>query len=417
MKNMELEKEYALIGATLIDGNGGSPIKDTTIVVKNGVIEEVREGESIELKENTQKVDLSGYYVVPGLIDCHVHFTGRASDEPIDWIIHPNYLKVIRTVDEAQKALDYGFTTVRSGGSRYDIHLKKAIEEGTIVGPRIMACGLGLSRTRGHGDPVRRDIYEIPDEWVQQTWPTFQTCDGVDEIRKAVRKLVGQNVDHIKFAATGGGYWEKDRMEDVHYSMEEMKMIMDEAHMVGLKVMCHAENARAIKAIVELGVDTIEHADVEEGTELDEETCKKMADKNIFLTPTLSVFTIEEPWSSIGTPQHWINGWRRAIKNGVKILLGSDADGSCSAPFGRYNIGEIKLLVDLLGLTPLEAITSGTKFGAEACGIDNKVGTIEGGKLADLLVVKKDPSSNIDVLIDKENIKYIIKGGDLVIEH
>lgn len=236
-----------------------------------------------------------------------------------------------------------------------------------------MSCGLGLCRTGGNQDAMPRDIYGIPDEWAQQSYVWAQPCDGVEEIRKAIRKLVGQNVDHIKFFATGGGLWEKDRVEDMHFGLEEMRTIVDEAHMVGLKVMCHAENLQGIRAAVELGVDTIEHGDNEEGCELDEETCQKMAEKNIFLTPTLSINFVGE-WAEEGLPEYVINGWKRAI-------------------------------------------TSATKFGAEACGIDSRVGTIEKGKLADLLVLKKDPTRNIDILLDKGNIRYIMKEGNLVVEH
>ena len=395
---MRLEKDYALIGATLIDGNGGTPVKDATIVVRNGVIEEAGDRKSVRLEDGIQKVDISEHYLMPGLIDSHAHFAGVKSANPSDWDTESEYLQAIRTVAEARRILDYGFTTVRSAGgaSRYDIYLKRAIEEGTIVGPRVIACGLRLCRSGASEDSI-------------------ETVDGVEEIRKAIRKLLAQNVDHIKFVSTGSGMSEKDRPQDVHFSMEEMSTIVNEAHMVGLKVMCHATNLRAIKAVVELGVDTIEHCEYAEGDDLDEETCKKMSKKNIFLTPTMAVhFT--SPAAPKEIPEYLVNGWKRAIKNGVKILLGSDVWADPITPYGKQNIAEIKLLVDILGMTPLEAITSATKLGAEACGIGDKVGTIEKGKLADLLVAKKDPTSNIDILLNKENIKYIIKEGNLVVE-
>jgi len=183
-----------------------------------------------------------------------------------------------------------------------------------------------------------------------------------------------------------------------------------------LKVMCHAENLQSVKTLVELGVNSIEHGDNEDGDELDEETCRKMAEKNIFLTPTLSIYFLGME-AGEELPQCLINGWKRAIKNGVKIILGTDAWADPITPYGKYNIGEIKLFVDILGMTPLQAITSATKFGAEACSIGDKVGTIEKGKLADLLVLKKDPSNNVDILLDKENIKYVVKDGSLAAEH
>ena len=396
---MKLEKEYALVGATLIDGNGGTPVKDTTVVVKNGVIQEAGDRNSVRLEGRTQTIDMSGFYLMPGLIDSHVHFGGFGSTNPSDWAAESESLQAIRTVAKARKMLDYGFTTVRSGGGalKFDIDLRKAIEERTIIGPRVMACGLRLCRSGASEAPVG-------------------TVDGVEEIRKAIRKLMGQNVDHIKFVATGAGMSETDRLEDVHFSMEEMRTIMDESNMVGLKVMCHATNMRAIRAAIELGVNTIEHCQYAEGDDLDEELCKKMAKKNIFIVPTMTDhFSEPEPEKEIA--KCLINGWKRAMKNGVKILLGSDVWGDDITPYGKQNIAEIKLLVDILEMTPLQAITSATKFGAEACGISDKIGTIEKGKLADLLVVSEDPTSNIDVLLNRENVKYIIKEGNLVVEH
>ena len=397
---MKLDKEYALIGATLIDGNGDAPLKDTTIVVRNGVIEEVGDRKSVRLEDSIQKVDISGCYLMPGLIDSHAHFAGLKlrSVNPSDWVTESESLQAIRAVAEARKMLDYGFTTVRSGGGalKFDIDLRKAIEEGTIIGPRIMACGLRLCRSGASEDPVG-------------------TVDGVEEIRKAIRKLIGQNVDHIKFVSTGAGMSKNDRPEDVHFSMEEMRTIMDESNMVGLKVMCHTTNMKAIRAVVELGVNTIEHCQYAEEDDLNEELCKKMAEKNIFITPTMAVhFTGTAPAKEI--PKYLVNGWKRAMKNGVKILLGSDVWGDPITPYGKQNIAEIKLLVDVLDMTPLQAITSATKFGAEACGISEKIGTIEKGKLADLLIVSKDPTNNIEILLNRENVKYIVKEGNLVVE-
>lgn len=123
---MVLAKDWALIGATLIDGNGGQPIKDTTVIVKNGVIEEVGGRQSIRVKENIQKVDGTGYFLMPGLVDCNVHFVGVSSGNPLDWIIESNHLQAIRTVSEVRKVLAAGFTTAVSCGSRYDIYLKKS---------------------------------------------------------------------------------------------------------------------------------------------------------------------------------------------------------------------------------------------------------------------------------------------------
>ncbi len=412
---MKSEHLYALTGATLIDGNGGTPLKDSIILVKNGIIKEAGSRTSIVLEENIREIDIQGHYIMPGLIDAHVHMVGVGSPALLDNLVEPNYIQAMRTVAEAGKLLEYGFTTIRSGGSRYDIYLKRAIEEGTIVGPRILSCGLALCRSRGHGDKVRRDLYELPEEFIKNNLPKAQLVDGVEEIRKAVRKLIGQNVDHIKFFATGGGSWEKDRATDTHFSRAEMEVIMEEARMVGLPVMCHAESVESVKIAVDLGVRSIEHADDDNGYELDDETCLKMVEKNIFITPTLAIFYFDLEEDEEDILPSWVRSLKRAKKHGVKILLGTDTWADSVTPYGKFNISEIKLLVDVLDMTPLEAITAATKHGAEVCSIGDKVGTVEKGKLADLLVVKRDPASNIDVLLEKKNIKYVIKEGVFVV--
>ena len=413
---MKSEHQYALTGATLIDGNGGTPLKDSIILVKNGVIKAVGSRTSIDLQDNIREIDIRGHYIMPGLIDAHVHMVGVASPALLDNLVEPKYIQAMRTVAEARKLLEYGFTTVRSGGSRYDIYLKRAIEQGAVIGPRILSCGLALCRSRGHGDSVRRDLYEFPEDFVEDNLPKAQLVDGVEEIRKAVRKLVGQNVDHIKFWATGGGAWEKERTTDMHFSRAEMEVIMEEAKMVGLPVMCHAESVESVKIAVDLGVRSIEHADDDNGFELDDETCRKMVEKNIFITPTLAIFYLDLEQGEDILPS-WIRSLKRAKKHGVKMLLGTDTWADSVTPYGKFNISEIKLLVDVLDMTPLEAITAATKHGAEACSIDDKVGTVEKEKLADLLVVKRDPASNIDVLLEKKNIKYVIKDGVFVVGH
>ena len=186
----ELAKEFALVGATVIDGTGSPPKKDITIIVKEveeqvfperkdlrrlsrgkealryGVISEIGNKDTVKL-DNIQQVDASGLFVMPGLIDCHVHFGGSVTDVPLDRWFTPKYLRAIRTVSNVQKTLDWGFTTVRGCGSNYDIDLKKAIEEGTIVGPRILSSGHGICRTGGEQD-IRRDIYDLPYELMDE---------------------------------------------------------------------------------------------------------------------------------------------------------------------------------------------------------------------------------------------------------
>jgi len=407
--------EYALIGGKLINGHEAEVISDSMVIIKGNKISYAGERNDDYLNGISRIIDISECSIIPGLIDCHVHLTGLKSHEPIDWITEPNYIQAIRTVSEAQKILEFGITTIRSAGSRYDIYLRNAINEGSVIGPRIIASGLGINRSRGHGD-IRRDIYDIPDSYVQTNHPWAQTCDGTEEIRKAVRKLIGQNVDLIKVWASGGGFWEKESCDDVHFSKEELKVLVEEAHMCKLPVMCHCENIEAVKYAVELNVDTIEHGDNETGDELDDAICIEMAKKNIFLTPTLSIYFVG-PWAVETIDKNIVNGWKKAKGHGVKLLFGSDAYADPTTPFGIYNIAELKHLVEILGLTPLEAITTGTKYASQALRIEDSVGQLEKGKLADVNVIKGDVSKNISLLLEKNNFKYIIKGGEIVIDH
>jgi imidazolonepropionase-like amidohydrolase len=417
---MHLERNFALVGGTLIDGRGGAPVPGTTVVVREGRLAAIRtRGSTSEAKRGSagaglQEIDASGLVLMPGLMDCHLHLTGLKSHDPVDWITEPNHLQAMRTVAEARRLLEHGFTTVRSAGSRFDVDLRQAIAEGTLIGPRIVAAGLGISRSRGHGD-LRRDIYNLSDEYVQANHPFAQTCDGVEEVRRAVRRLIGRNVDLIKLWVSGGGFWARERCTDVHFSREEVRTIVEEAQMCGLPVMAHCENIRAIALAVELGVENIEHADNEDGEEMDDALCQAMADRGIFLTPTLSIYFVG-PWAVQRLPENLIRGWKRARQHGVRLLAGSDAYADPVTPFGPYNAGELGLMAEHLGMSPLEVIRAATADAAVALRLEDRLGTLEEGKLADILVLKADPSEDISVLTDRSNLRWVIKEGRLVVE-
>jgi imidazolonepropionase-like amidohydrolase len=235
----------------------------------------------------------------------------------------------------------------------------------------------------------------------------------VEEARKAVRRLVGRNVDLIKLWASGGGFWVRERCTDVHFTREELATIVEEAHMCGLPVMAHCENLRAIRLAVELGVQAIEHADNEDGEELDDDLCRAMARKNITLTPTLSIYFVG-PWAVERLPENLLRGWKRARQCGVRLLAGSDAYADPVTPFGPYNAGELALMAEHLDMSPLEVIRAATADAAAAMGLGDRLGTLEPGKLADILVLGADPSRDITALRDKRNVRLVIKEGRLV---
>ena len=399
------KEKLALIGGTLIDGTGKGPLEDAIVVIEGSKIADIRKGNNTEIPNGCKRIDASGLTILPGLIECHLHLTGCRSEHPLSskGIVEPKLLRAMRAVADAWKVLDVGFTTARDMGSTNAIYLKRTIKEETTIGPRIIASGRALGRTGGHAD-LRRDIYELPNEFVKESLSASEVCDGVDGVRKAVRKQIGMGADCIKFFASGGGTWEKDRMEDQQFTLEEMKTIVDEAHMCGMKVAAHVEGLSSVRAVVEIGVDTIEH-----GVVLDEKLCKKIVKKNIILVPTISHYYARRQTH----PSAWEiqqKSFKMARSVGVKIALGSDAIIEPMTPYGRYNIGEIKKLVDA-GMTPMEAIVSATKISSEALGMEDKIGTLEKGKLADILMVEGNPLDDITLLLDKGNIKKIIKEG------
>ncbi|MDD5510349.1 MAG: amidohydrolase family protein [Dehalococcoidales bacterium] len=418
MQLNELENEFALVGSTLIDGSGAEVKQDAVVAVKDGVIKHVGGRDSVQLDQGVQQVDVSGKFIMPGLINCHVHFLGCVSEYYVEWMTEPNEIQAIRTVNEARKMLEWGFTTVRDCGSRYSLALKRAIDEGSAIGPRIVSSGLGISRTGGHGD-LPRNIWALDDEFIDHVHPWALRANGTDDIRKKVRRLISQGVDMIKFWATGGGYWEKDNYKHLHFTLDEMQVICDEAHELDLRVGVHSKNFRSHKRVIEAGVDVIDHFYFCEGEEVDDEIIEKMLDNNIAFVPMCSIYLVEiekgvGEWAVPKIPENNIRSWQRAYRNGVKLAMGTDSFTEGITPRGSYDIKELKRMVDILGLTPMESIVASTKVAAEACGIQDSVGTIEKGKLADLLILRENPIDNIGSLEKMDNILNVVKGGKLV---
>jgi len=393
----------ALVGGMLIDGTGRDPVEEATLVIDGSKIVDVGESRVVRIPSDCRKVSVSGLTIMPGMIDCHVHLTGCRGEDEIYWNggVEPVPLRAVRAVYDAWKVLDVGFTTVRDCGSLNAVHLRKAVDEGVIAGPRVVPCARGLSRTGGHCD-LRTDIFDISDQSRIVSLPFAELCDGVEGVRRAVRSQIRNGAEFIKFWASGGGTWWNDRNEDQHFTREEMKTIIDEGHMCNRRVVAHCESLESAKAAVELGIDTLEHGDV-----LDEAVCKEMARKGIIFDPTVSIFSVG-PWAAPTDLQQ--KSFNTARAAGVKMALGSDAFVDNITPYGRYNIGEIRKLVDW-GLSAKEAIVSATLRGAEALGRQDELGTLEKGKIADILIVDGNPLGNIDVLLDRRRIKKIIKAG------
>ncbi len=405
----------------IIDGTGRQPIEKGVIVIEGSIIKDVGSRGSVEQPDNAEIIDGKKMTVMPGLIDAHMHLTGlRTGDFVKEPLITPLGVFFARGVVDAKALLEAGFTTIRDAGSLIALHLKYAIEEGTVQGPRILAAGYVLSQTFGHGDE-----HYLPIEWVDARTTKKLTplvsliCDGIEECRKAARHALREGADFIKICSTGGVLSQKDRPEYVQFTVEETKAIVEEAEHVGTYVASHAQGARGIKNALLAGVRTIEH-----GIFIDEEGIELVLEREAVIVPTFSIVKrILEKGGEIGIPE-WglkkaeevnkdhISNIRKAAKAGVKIATGTDFVGGPVFRHGDNSL-ELQLLVEYLGFTPLEAIKSATLIAADAVGLEDKIGSLEKGKLADLIIVKGNPDSDISVLRNPGNIVLVMKEGKI----
>jgi imidazolonepropionase-like amidohydrolase len=409
-------KTTVLQGGRLIDGTGSDVLENSVIVIEADRIVDVGKMNAVNIPDNTdvEVIDTSGKIIMPGLFDCHIHLTGVVTFDAYRRYLNPSdELKLLQAAVDAAVMLEYGFTTLRDVGGKPSLILKRAFNQGIIVGPRLHAAGPALTVTGGHGDWLH-----FPYDWVKNQkfrgWPV----DGVEECRKAVRFNFRNGADLIKIIASGGGI--TNTAEDLaamgipEFSSEELKTIVSEAHTRRGKVAAHTTGAQATRQALDAGVDTIEHGFIQPP---DYDILDLMAESGVSLIPTLSVlYRSGYEGDEMGVWRGGQEAGKRflelnqemvaeAKRRGVNVALGTDGVGHMGA--GRSGL-ELRLLVDS-GFTALEAITVGTRNSALAMGIEDKVGTLEPGKLADILILNKDPLQEITILEEKNNISTIIK--------
>jgi imidazolonepropionase-like amidohydrolase len=409
-------KIKVLKGARLIDGTGKDPINNSVLVIKGEVIESVGQAGTVTYPRDAEIIDASGKTAMPGLIDAHLHLFGLKSMSQLTWVMDDPLVHAIRGVTDVWKIIDAGFTTVRDLGSVYALHLKTVVNEGGCIGPRIVAAGRCITQTGGHADI----IHSLPIEFVTPRCGSARIADGVAEVRKAAREQLRDGADFLKIMTTGGVMSERDASTSCQYSLEEIRAFVEEAANVGVRTSSHAQGTRGIKNALVGGVKVIEH-----GFWLDDECIDLMVKNNHYLVPTLAIVdTIVVNGAKIGVLPHSIQkakfaqeahlaSFKKAYKAGVFCGLGTDYLTDPMSPMGE-NAVELEMYVKRAGLTPMQTIVCATKNNAEVLDMSDKIGTLEAGKLADVIVVDGDPLVDIAVLRNRKNILKIYKGGNEV---
>ncbi|WP_444858548.1 amidohydrolase family protein [Sphingosinicella sp.] len=386
---------------TLLDRPGRAPRRNATILIRDGRIESVQDGFA-EPPAGARLIDLRDRFVLPGLIDSHVHLdSDRAGVEgQLAGVTENVALRAHEAAFNARRTLEAGFTTVRNLGSPDGITLglRDAIARGWAVGPRIVDAGTSLSTTSGHMDEtlgMREELHEVLRE-------SGSTCDGADDCRRAVRRQIARGVDVIKIATTGGVNSRIGLGLGAQMFEDEVRAIVETAHLYGRRVAVHAHGADGIALALRAGADSIEH-----GTLLDDETLRLWRNSRAYYVPTLSTVNgyIERlrtnPNAYLGEVRRKIE-WRiaitglslqRAVPAGVRIAFGTDAGVSMH---GR-NADEFLLMVQH-GMTPMSAIQAATVNAADLLGLAGEVGTIEPGRSADIVAVRGDPLADVGVL-------------------
>jgi imidazolonepropionase-like amidohydrolase len=394
---------------TLIDGRSAAPRKDVAIRIENGRIASV--GAFAPGVAGTV-IDRSQDTCLPGMIDAHAHPLIKTDDYQVDHLRRSSGYKALRGLSVVQQMLDAGWTTVRVLGDAdvayAHLDVRTAIKEGLFIGPRITGAGHYLSITGGGGD-----LNFLGPE--HQVVADGLVVDGVVDLRKAVREEIKHGSDWIKVLASGAMMSTGNDPNRAHYSPEELGAIVEEASRLGVPVAAHAHSAAGIRAAIDAGARTIEH-----GTFIDDESIKLLQQKGVFLVPTLYVgdyYLNEHPGSEAQAKlndltrkfraQH-VAAVGKAIKAGVKVGVGTDYVGF---PV-KQGVRELALLVEA-GMTPMQAIQAATRVNAELLGWQDSVGTVEAGKLADIIAVPGDPLRDLSLL---EKVSFVMLGGRPIAE-
>jgi imidazolonepropionase-like amidohydrolase len=407
----------ALKAAHLFDGKSKSLISNGVVLVQGNKITDV--GSNVPIPADAKVIDLGDATLSPGFMDAHTHLTldysGNYNERRLKELDKNVSEMAFDCLPHARATIEAGFTTVRDVGSRVknnhdhmDVALRNAINKGIVVGPRMLVAAGGIGATGGHFDPTNgfRDmLFGREPDW------TDGIADGPDEIRKAVRHEVKMGADVIKAAVSGGVLSLTDEVDTPQFTPAEMAALVDETHRLRKKVAVHCHGDQAGRDAVNAGVDSIEH-----GSFLKPETLTLMKQKGTFLVPTLlateyiiprlTAYPEAVQAKAKAAADARSEMFRNAVKMGVKIGFGTDA---AVFPHGQ-NAKEFALMTGL-GMAPIDALRSATSMDADLLGLAQKIGTLEKGKLADIIAMPGDPTQDIN---ETERVSFVMKDGKII---
>jgi len=407
----------ALKAARLFDGKSKTLMSNAVVLVQGNTITDV--GSNIQIPPDARVIDLGDATLSPGFMDAHTHLTldysGNYNERRLKELERNVSEMAYECIAYARATVDAGFTSVRDVGSRItnthdfpDVSLRNAINRGILVGPRMQVATHGIGATGGHFDPLggfRDMLFGREPDW------TDGIVDSPDEVRKAVRYEVKNGADVIKAAVSGGVLSLKDEVDVPQLTPAEMAALVDETHRLRKKVAVHCHGDQAAREAINAGVDSIEH-----GSFLKPETLSLMKSKGTYLTPTLLATDYIIPRLKTYPPEVQKKAqaagdarsemFRNALKLGVKISFGTDA---AVFPHGQ-NAKEFALMTGL-GMAPIDALRSATSVDADLLGVAQKLGTLEKGKLADIIAMPGDPTQDITAT---ERVSFVMKDGKII---
>ena len=401
----------------VLDGNGGAPIEKGAVVLEDNRIRLVCRQSELPDDPTAEVYELEDGTIMPGLIDAHVHM-GWGSATAVDWISMTPQLSMARALRDMAQLRQQGYTAFRDLGSDV-LLMRPAVAEGLLDVPRIFGAGRIISQSGGHGDVYQKLSLEAS----QRAYSPAFIVNGVDEVRRACRINARNGADLIKIMTTGGVFSQGDKATPhSHFSQEEIRAAVEEAENMGSYVSTHAQATRGIKMALKNGVKCIEH-----GFYLDEECIELMVKNDCYLVPTLAIMHASKlyfqgkegvlPYLKEKTERSYEAHYRSlemARKAHITVGVGCDflGDAAFGCPYSEATLELERLCV--AGYMPMEVITMATKVNARLLQMEDQLGTLETGKLADVLLVEGRPDEDIRVLRRSDHVKLVVQDGRIV---